>query len=305
MGEASLNSVGPRISVGMPVYNGEPYLSEAIASILCQTMTDFELIISDNASTDGTEDICRRFAREDGRIRYTRNTENIGAAGNYNKVFDLAGGRYFRWANADDLFEPQLHEKCIDVLENNPSAVLAYGKTKLIDDAGRVLRNYEDNLDLRQERASDRFLDFFQRVGLTNVIYGLMRSDAMRKTNLFGDGTIPAVDTRFMAELTLQGQFVEIPQVLFYRRIHDASSSADRADNEKQQNFWKPKGFGFQLPKSRLYLSYLKSIWKAPMSFWEKLRLFLLIGKWTLRQSPNIALEILEYCKGKLFTRNI
>ncbi len=297
--ESQIKNRTPRISVGMPVYNGESYLGDAIESILRQTMTDFELIISDNASTDKTEEICRKYGGRDGRIRYFRNSTNIGAAGNYNRVFSLARGAYFRWSNADDLFEPELHEKCLEILEENPDAVLAYGKTNIIGSTGNFLRAYEDNLDLRQERASDRFLDFFQRVGLTNVIYGLMRADAMRKTNLFGDGTIPAVDTRFMAEMTLQGKFIEIPQVLFHRRMHEASSSSDRADSVKQEQFWKPNSGGFRLPRSRLFLSYLKSIWRAPMGFLEKIRLSLHIVKWIIASSPSIALELSQYVLGR------
>jgi glycosyltransferase involved in cell wall biosynthesis len=289
----------PRISVGMPVYNGEPYLSDAIESILQQTMTDFELIISDNASTDKTEEICRKYEERDERIQYIRNPTNIGAAGNYNRVFRLARGAYFRWSNADDLFEPELHEKCLEVLEENPDAVLAYGKTNIIGSTGAFLSAYEDNLDLRQEKASDRFLDFFQRVGLTNVIYGLMRADAMRKTNLFGDGTIPAVDTRFMAEMALQGKFIEIPQMLFHRRMHEASSSSDRSDSEKQEHFWKPNAGGFRLPRCRLFSSYLKSTWRAPMGFLEKLRLSLHIFKWIIASSPSITLELSQYVLGR------
>ena len=284
----------------MPVYNGEPYLSDAINSILSQTMTDFELIISDNASTDRTEDICREFARQDERIRYVRNTENVGAAGNYNKVFELARAEYFRWSNADDLFEPILHEKCIAFLDNNPAAVLAYGKTKIIDEFGNVTREYEDDLDLQQKLGSDRFLDFFRRVGLTNAIYGLMRADAMRKTNLFGDGTLPAVDTRFMAELTLQGKFIEIPEVLFYRRMHAEASSSDRADTEKQQQFWKPRSGGFRMAKTRLYTSYFRSISQAPIGIGEKLRLFFFIAKWTIASLPAIAGETYEYLQERI-----
>lgn len=281
----------------MPVYNGEPYLSDAITSVLCQTMADFEFIVSDNASTDGTEDICREFARLDGRIRYTRNSENFGAAHNYNKVFELARGKYFRWANADDLFEPELHEKCSEVLDSNPTAVLSYGKTKIIDELGNVVRPYEDNLDLQQELASDRFMAFFGNVGLTNVIYGLMRADAMRKTNLFGDGSMPAADYRFMAELTLQGTFVEIPEVLFYRRMHSRASSFDRKDSDRQQQFWKAKTGDFELPELRLNWGYLKLIYKSQMRSLEKFRLTLFVAKRLYRRKSNIALELSHYVR--------
>jgi glycosyltransferase involved in cell wall biosynthesis len=297
--DATLIQKSPKISVGMPVYNGELYLRDAITSVLCQTMRDFEFIISDNASNDGTEEICRDFAKQDDRIRYTRNSENLGAARNYNRVFELACGRYFRWANADDLFKPELHEKCAAVLDGNPRAVLTYGKTEIIDESGSVLHPYEDNLNLQQELARERFLAFFRQVGLTNVIYGLMRADAMRKTNLFGDGTMPAVDTRFMAELTLQGTFVEIPEVLFYRRMHPSASSFDRKDSDRQQQFWKANSRGFKLPVSRLYFGYLKSVWQAPISVLERCRLSLHVTKWIIARSPSIVSEIYDYIRGK------
>lgn len=279
----------------MPVYNGEPYLKDAIAAILSQTMTDFELIISDNASDDGTEEICCEFVKQDQRIRYTRNSTNLGAARNYNNVFELARGDYFRWSNADDLIEPGLHEKCADVLDNNRDAVLTYGKTTIIDESGVVIESYEDNLDLQQNLASDRFSEFFARVGLTNVIYGLMRADAMRKTNLFGDGSMPAVDYRFMAELTLQGTFVEIPEVLFYRRMHSGASSYDRSDKKRQQTFWKAKTGDFKLPETRLNWSYLMSIHRSQTSFLEKCRLTLYVTKRTYRRKSTIIRELFDY----------
>ena len=100
----------------MPVYNGEEYIALAIRAVLDQTFSDFELIISDNASEDRTEDICREFASLDSRIRYYRNSENIGTAGNNNRLLELARGEFFRWSNADDLFAPRFHELCLKAL---------------------------------------------------------------------------------------------------------------------------------------------------------------------------------------------
>lgn len=165
-----MSDTGATISVGMPVFNGERYLETAVRSILNQTYSDFELIISDNASTDRTKEICLDLAAQDHRIKYTRNRRNIGAAGNYNRLFALASGPYFRWANADDISAPKLHAKCLAVLEAHPDAVLAYGKTRIIDGDGAVIRNYDDNMDLQQQRASDRYMRFWKSAGLTNVI---------------------------------------------------------------------------------------------------------------------------------------
>jgi glycosyltransferase involved in cell wall biosynthesis len=96
----------PRVSIGLPVYNGQNYLRCALDSILQQDYTDFELIISDTASADASPGICQELARKDGRVRYYRNETNIGARGNYNRVFELARGEFFKWASHDDEFHP-------------------------------------------------------------------------------------------------------------------------------------------------------------------------------------------------------
>lgn len=262
------------ISVGMPVYNGEDYIASSIQSILDQTYSDFELIISDNASSDGTEAICREFATKDSRIRYYRNAENLGAARNYNRLVDLARARYFRWSNADDLLHPTLHERCLEVLESNSAAVLSYGKTVIINEIGEETGNYEDNLNITDGMASDRFAKFFEQVGLTNAIYGLMRTDAVRRTSIFGDGSLPAADIGFMAELILIGQFVEIPERLFYRRMHpDATSSYDRSDRKREYRFWRAQATPFKLPSLRQNLRYIKRAWLLSIPLAEKFRL--------------------------------
>ena len=97
-------TAAPRLSVGLPVYNGENYLAESLEALLGQSYEDFELIISDNASTDGTADICRRYGKQDSRIRYIRQPRNIGLAPNHNFVFEQSRGEFFKWAAADDLY---------------------------------------------------------------------------------------------------------------------------------------------------------------------------------------------------------
>ncbi|MEO1575488.1 MAG: glycosyltransferase family 2 protein, partial [Pseudomonadota bacterium] len=205
------------ISVGMPVYNGELFMADAIESVLAQTFDDFELLIADNASTDATESICRDFADRDPRIRYTRHAENIGAAANYNFLFGRARAPYFRWNNSDDLLEPTLHARCYETLSARPDAVLAAGTSILIDDEGERLRDYNDNLHIVDESPSVRMKRFLKQVGLTNVIYGLMRREELGKTELMGDGSVPSADIIFMAHLVLQGKFVMLDEPLFYR----------------------------------------------------------------------------------------
>lgn len=228
----------PVASIGLPVYNGERFLSQTLDSILSQTFTDFELIISDNASVDGSNAIAESYARRDDRIRVVRNECNRGAAWNYKHVLDLARGRYFRWAPADDLFAPESLACCVQVLDQHSEAVLCYPKTTLIDAQGQVLQPYEDNLDLRQASPVERYKAAVKQIGLTNVIYGLMRTSVLRQTRLIG--SFPGADVVFVTELALFGQFHEIDQRFFFRRMHPGAFSSIQS-MEGIQAFMDPK----------------------------------------------------------------
>jgi len=129
----------PRVSVGLAVYNGDDFLAEAIESILAQTFTDLALIICDNASTDSTGDICQRYAALDKRVEYHRNLTNIGGVNNETLTFKLARSELFQLAAHDDVWEPELLQRCVDALDRDPGAIAAYSATKKIDEHGAVL----------------------------------------------------------------------------------------------------------------------------------------------------------------------
>jgi len=147
----------PRLTIGLPVYNGERYIGEAIDALLAQTYQDFELIISDNASTDGTADICQRYVEKDARVRYVRQPVNIGLAPNHNVVVDLARGELFKWASNDDLYAPELVERCVAALDEHPDVVLAHSWSARVDDVGVVTDAYEYPLNTASPRAPERF----------------------------------------------------------------------------------------------------------------------------------------------------
>src|SRR6267142_6107507 len=133
----------PKVSVGLPVYNGAEFLRAALDSILRQDYRDFELIISDNASTDGTRAICQQYAQGDKRIRYFRNESNGGAAENYRRVFELARGDYFNWATHDDIQLPGFLRRCAEVLDKAPtSVVLVAPRAEIIDAEGRKIEDW-------------------------------------------------------------------------------------------------------------------------------------------------------------------
>src|SRR5437899_10540181 len=197
----------PRVSMAVPVYNGERYLGEALDSLLAQTYHDFELIICDNASTDGTGEIARSYASMDERVRYVRNERNLGLAGNVKRAFQLSSGEYFRWHAADDVCAPQFLARCVAVLDRHPAVVLAYPRTKLLDADGRVTAAYDDGLHLQAARPSVRFQQLLERVGYVNAQFGLLRAEVLRRTGLLG--SYPAADVVFVAQLSLHGTFWE------------------------------------------------------------------------------------------------
>ncbi|WP_306132219.1 glycosyltransferase family 2 protein [Roseivivax marinus] len=234
-------SCRPVLSIGLPVCNGAQYLREAIDSILSQTWDDFELIISDNASEDETADICAAYAEQDPRVRLIRQPRNLGAAPNYNLLVDEARGRYFKWAAHDDNLRPRFLEACIDALEANPQAVLAYPRTDVIDGAGRVIGPFDDGLDLRGETAEDRLVaylrrNFMRQRGLCNPIFGVIRTDELRRTKLIQD--FLASDLILLAHLSLLGQFAEIPETLFDRRVHAGISTAAHTSHAARRRWF-------------------------------------------------------------------
>ena len=267
----------PTVSIGMPVYNGARFLPESLETILRQTYTDFELIISDNASTDNTEEICRRFASLDTRVHYHRMETNLGAAANYRQVFELARGHYFRWAPADDLFAPDSVECCVRTLDDHPEAVLCYPKTVLINENGGVIRPYDDDLHLPFPDAVERFRRAKKQIGLVNVLYGLIRASTLRQTSLMGHYS--GADMVFVLELSLYGQFIEIPHPLFFRRIHPAAMSSKKSV-EGDQEFFDPKTKGRLFMRSwRHHFEEGTAILRSPLKWKDKGRLMYVVGR--------------------------
>jgi glycosyltransferase involved in cell wall biosynthesis len=283
----------PRVSVGVPVYNGERYVAATLDSLLAQTFGDFELIICDNASVDRTEQICRAYADKDARVRYVRNAKNLGAARNYRLAFELSSGEYFRWANADDLFAAEGLARCVAVLDQQPSAILAYPRTKFIDEQGRVISEYADNLHLQSSRASERFIEVFKRLGYVNVIYGLMRADTLRRTGLFRG--FPQGDVALVAELALYGTFCEIPEFLFFRRFHPGALSSRQGDVAATQEFFDPSTKGrIVMTQWRLLGTHTRSVMRAPLGLAEKARLGRFLARTAVWRRNELARELVE-----------
>ena len=259
----------PRVSIGVPVFNGERFLEETIRSLLRQTYTDFEIIISDNASTDRTEDIARDFVRGDARVRYTRNAGNFGAAYNYRNVFALSTGEYFKWAAADDLCQPEYLARCVDVLDRDPSAVLVHTRTTFIDEDGRVLDIADPGWDLRSPDPGERLRYVIGAWHWVNIIFGVTRRAALARTRFVG--AYPKGDYRVVAELALLGKFIELPERAFLRRLHRDASSAHAEDMAWHMVFYAGTAQPWSLPRWFRMLDHGRTIVGAPLPIGAKL----------------------------------
>lgn len=223
----------PLVSIGVPVYNGEEFLRQALDGLTSQTYRNIEIIISDNASTDATQSISAEYARRDSRITYYRNETNLGAGRNFQKVLLPAKGKYFMWAAADDIYLPEFIETCVAKLEKNPSLVLCYSSLRFIDESGQVLAgvNYVllDNPDLSHPDLHVRLTKWWSREGWYGI-YALFRLDVLSRA------TLPAADVYgsdvvFMTQMLYHGAFGKVPRVLFFYRQFRKKTEAERYTN--------------------------------------------------------------------------
>jgi len=299
-----MNEQTPKVSIGLAVYNGEKYLEQAIDSILSQTFTDLELVISDNASTDRTEEICRRFLAQDPRVRYHRNEKNIGGANNENMTFNLARGQYFRLAADDDYCGPELLAKSVEVLDRDSRLVLVYTRAVRVDGEGKEI-GVLDRLLATAGNPNERFRNLYTWNHNCEATYGLIRSDIMRKTDLQRNYTDS--DRTFLCELSLHGKFHQIPELLFYKRYHAGMSTRVFQDYRERMAWFDPdyktKG-KIALPHWLQFFHYVRVIRRAPISLREKLHCSLHMVRWLFlyRRWRMMGRDVLNLGKYYLFS---
>lgn len=267
-----MTAPSPRVSIGLPVFNGEKYLACALNSLLGQDFEDFELIVSDNASTDSTEAICREFATKDRRIQYHRNETNIGASRNYNRVFEVARGEFFKWASHDDICHPSLVRRCLEQFQQaSASAVLIYPKADVIDEFGQIKEPSLDHIDSSSPWPHVRLARVMWFVRFANALWGVARTTALRRTRLMG---VLEADLVLLVELALQGELIEIPEVLYWQRRHPECAIPSHR-SEKALLAWHDPGRANDrifLPHwERVYIQYLKGVQHAHLSAVEQL----------------------------------
>jgi glycosyltransferase involved in cell wall biosynthesis len=210
--------VKPLVSIGLPVYNAGHLIRTALDSLLAQTYPNIELIISDNASTDETREICREYAARDVRIRLYRNQQNIGAAANFMRVFELSTGKYFMWAAHDDSWDASFVAVSVEKLEGHPEAVLCYTDQHLVDVAANQESDTRYNLAVDDPVFSRRASTLLTaRPTPYAIIYGLYVRERIAPALPFPQTA--ATDLFFLLKVAKYGTFVHIPQVLYSRKF--------------------------------------------------------------------------------------
>jgi glycosyltransferase involved in cell wall biosynthesis len=271
-------SVSPPLTIGLPVYNGQNYLAESLESLLRQTYPHFQLIISDNASSDGTEEICRDYAARDSRIRYIRQPVNIGAAPNHNYLVQAARGKLFKWAAHDDLFAPKLVERCIEALDDRPELILAHAYMGIVDEHGKTLEIYDYRLATDSPRASERFRSLMFSDG-GDDFYGVIRTDVMRR--IHPHNSYHNAGRKLVVEMSLYGPFYQVPEVMFWRREHpgrgDNLGSIQRVCTNLDP---RRKGHSTARLMAEMVAAYAVAINRAPLSASERRHCYRVYLEW-------------------------
>jgi glycosyltransferase involved in cell wall biosynthesis len=296
----------PLLSIGLFVYNGERFIEKALDSILSQTFTDFELIISDNASTDRTAEICREYAQRDSRIRFYRNEKNMGAGWNVRRVCALATAKYFKWAAADDALEPDFLRQCIAALEADESYVIAHSKTKVVDESGKFLENYVWPMETDSHNPVVRFREMLLNDHMCYQIFGVIRMSALRQVP--PQGSYVNSDGVLLAQMSLLGRFYESPEHLFVSTRHSGQSSKTVPVRVKERRFrltnrygtlpcpewWDPaKTRTISFPEFRQLREYFLSIRRSPLRFGQKMRCYLLLFPWIKKHFRRMMKDVL------------
>jgi glycosyltransferase involved in cell wall biosynthesis len=279
----------PRVGVGMPVYNGANFVAEAIESVLNQTFEDFELVISDNASTDETGEICLSYAAQDPRIRYLRNRKNLGGGPNFTRVFQLSRGEFYKIANHDDVCHPRFLELCVEALDSDPEIVSAYPLTVDIDETGAAIRKLSPAPEYESPDPATRVWEALQFEREPLALFGVMRSEIVVKTGLMA--SVPSADRIWLAELLMHGRFQEVHEPLYLHREHPLRSTYSAGRGHASMAWWDPSKMGtFRFPYWRMMRKLAEAIHRSPMSAADKRHAYLLMLRWTTTNQHHLKL---------------
>jgi glycosyltransferase involved in cell wall biosynthesis len=269
------------VSIGVPVYNGENYLRRALESITKQTYRNLQILIADNASTDGTEAICREFAARDDRIRYHRHPTNLGASANHAFVLRSTTGKYFRVAAHDDEMAPTLVERCVELLEADPQVVVAITRVLSIDDDSTPGPEIDGHLKrMSSSNPIERFGLISCRPNWATPVFGVMRREAIEGREILGRYT--GADRTFLAEMALAGPWRQVDELLFFRRGH-ATNSTKTFPDEWQRRQWfdtSIQASSIAFPQWRRLAELAKVVDRSSLNPRGKVGAYLQLARW-------------------------
>jgi len=297
-------SSSPTITVGMPAYNAAKTIRSSIESILAQTYGDLELVVSDNASGDGTGDVVSAIARTDARVRYIRQPENIGANPNYSAVVRAARGRYFKWASSSDWCAPAFLARCLEALEAHDDAVVAAPRTRLFAADLTSSTDYAFDIEVLDATPSARLRRLTTDLQLNNTMNGLIRMEALRRTRLI-DRYFQA-DEVLIGHLALLGKIVRVDEFLYYRRMEVATATAlqDRAAWRRHHYPTMSARVLFQVWKR--YGGWLNAVLSTPMPASERMRVltyFARMCNWDRRAFVDDVGGAVMYARQRVLSR--
>ncbi|MGE0767233.1 MAG: glycosyltransferase [Hyphomicrobiaceae bacterium] len=291
----------PKVSIGLPVYDGENFLSQALDSLLAQSFTDFEVIVSDNGSTDRTREICASYAARDPRISVVRVEDNLGAAYNFNRVFELSSGQYFKWMAHDDLIAPDFLARCVDILDRDPSIVLCFSKVVVIDGQGQQVDEYSIGLDTDNAKPGRRFRSLLIDWHMCFDVFGLIRTEALGRMPVMGN--YGHADGVLLARLGLIGRFHNIPEALFFSRRHQEQSmrvygySVDEGGNDYHAYaawFDPSRSNKLVFPQWRILGEYYKLAWLPNLTLHTRVESHLYVFWWAIKARRHLLSDVLH-----------
>lgn len=216
-----MKKADPLVSIGMAIHNEDKYLNSALEAICSQDYPNIEIIISDNASTDKTDQICKIFKNKYSHIQYYRTNENIGAYANGCSVIEKSKGKYFMYAAGHDLWHPTFISKAVRIMEEDPDIVLCYARTMRIDSNGKSIGLAKNNWDLRRISSSNRVVHLVNNISGGDPCYGLVRLHVVKAFVTRNPDFVWGQDQVMLAYYSLLGTIAHIPEPLFYWRMTD------------------------------------------------------------------------------------
>ncbi|MEV0583067.1 glycosyltransferase [Nonomuraea sp. NPDC050310] len=272
----------PEIGLGLCVYNGEPYLSSSLDSILAQE-GDFELVIADNASTDGTEEICRERARNDPRVRYLRRERNIGVTATHNQIIHETRGEFFAWVTSDDRYRADRLVLLADALRKHPEAAMAFSGAEEVDQDGQTLSIWLNTAPTDDPDPVRRLHAKLSHYDETLHFYGLMRRSVLERALPLAP--IVACDRVLIADLALLGPLIAVNEPLLWHRNHPGSVSRANRSRAFRKREAPEENLRWFLPNVEEGRCLLRAIGNAPLTRGQRARAYAAMRPWLRRNA--------------------